>query len=167
MPAVRSEETPPRAWGRQPFQYHCTCTQRNTPTCVGKTLCAGTTMTTMKKHPHVRGEDCESGSTAPARTETPPRAWGRRPAQTCPFARGNTPTCVGKTQSGPVPSIREMKHPHVRGEDCKYHTIISAWIETPPRAWGRPGSTASKIIDFGNTPTCVGKTYQKGTLQSP
>ena len=31
-------------------------------------------------------------------------------------------------------------------------------LETPPHAWGRPGSAWDEAVDDGNTPTCVGKT---------
>ena len=50
----------------------------NTPTCVGKTNVVNGVSQTMKKHPHVRGED---------------RALGF-PEDILPR---NTPTCVGKT----------------------------------------------------------------------
>ena len=50
----------------------------NTPTCVGKTIILPTESWTLRKHPHVRGED-----------------WAAREGYV-PVNR-NTPTCVGKT----------------------------------------------------------------------
>ena len=50
-------ETPPRAWGRLNNAIVYKVTQRNTPTCVGKTLCRFRPRASCKKHPHVRGED--------------------------------------------------------------------------------------------------------------
>ena len=73
-------ETPPRAWGRPDALGAIQNSNRNTPTCVGKT----------HNRPSI-------SSTA---RETPPRAWGRLDYPNCqePEFR-NTPTCVGKTAS--------------------------------------------------------------------
>ncbi len=95
--------------------------------------------------------------------ETPPRAWGRRSLHGCDdVRRGNTPTCVGKTQrqARPVGGLR--KHPHVRGEDSKRARSAAKAMETPPRAWGRHCSLGAKHTTSGNTPTCVGKTTKQG-----
>ena len=111
-------ETPPRAWGRLHHDSRRDCMNRNTPTCVGKTMpddvqgvllrntptCVGKTRwpskwaETAKKHPHVRGEDTKSHASTTMSAETPPRAWGRLKVlpKYCRFFR-NTPTCVGKT----------------------------------------------------------------------
>ena len=92
------EETPPRAWGRPAVMYEDGTRERNTPTCVGKTLQEQCSLLGIQKHPHVRGEDATSFAIASPEAETPPRAWGR------PFHclshkihLRNTPTCVGKT----------------------------------------------------------------------
>ena len=117
------------------------------------------------------------------RSETPPRAWGRRlESLTVENVLRNTPTCVGKTRSKPVERFfgtetpprawgrlnlsmgsrqpRLRKHPHVRGEDgvVKYRT--GAQVETPPRAWGRPYLKSMLGSGDRNTPTCVGKTHR-------
>ena len=111
-------ETPPRAWGRLhllPFHHQ---KRRNTPTCVGKTATLWRLKTAMKKHPHVRGEDCERLRMPRHIPETPPRAWGRHmDGDACLDDWRNTPTCVGKT------AVRRWPRPPHR--------------ETPPRAWGR------------------------------
>ena len=51
---------------------------------------------------------------------------------------GNTPTGVGKTY---VAELRKL-----------------GYLETPPRAWGRPQPAPAPVSDDGNTPTGVGKT---------
>ena len=71
-------------------------------------------------------------------TETPPRAWGRHALiQSVVPTCGNTPTCVGKTES-PITYLPALwKHPHVRGEDPPTLRLAASLPETPPRAWGR------------------------------
>ena len=52
---------------------------------------------------------------------------------------GNTPTCVGKTRPAFVVTVRNWKHPHMRGED---RTVLNV-----------------RALSNRNTPTCVGKTH--------
>ena len=87
----------------------------------------------------MRGEDIFGGYVHAFVFETPPRAWGRHTFREAEEGyRGNTPTCVGKTELAHGDEVREWKHPHVRGED-----------KTP----------ALYVLTMtGNTPTCVGKT---------
>ena len=58
-----------------------------------------------------------------------------------------------------MPASVTWKHPHVRGEDKRGGFKSCPFLETPPRAWGRPVSNTAIIALTGNTPTCVGKTY--------
>ena len=134
-------ETPPRAWGRLFFFGIRIFAVRNTPTCVGKTHHPAMVGTCGKKHPHVRGEDTSAVAQQLAEEETPPRAWGRRRIEKSPLAeKGNTPTCVGKTQQSSSDEPRKGKHPHVRGEDPHTPEGVHDLAETPPRAWGRLSS---------------------------
>ena len=71
-------ETPPRAWGRLTVCRKLNRFPRNTPTCVGKTGSVARFARSLKKHPHVRGEDLLHFSVRIQWMETPPRAWGRR-----------------------------------------------------------------------------------------
>ena len=152
-------ETPPRAWGRPTRCSSRVMSERNTPTCVGKTLMSNSNGLRLKKHPHVRGEDAKTNPQPLRRLETPPRAWGRRYcSRAASNARGNTPTCVGKTLLSPLSRHRHWKHPHVRGDDVSTIPRSTNAVETPPRAWGRPSSSLPSIRHCGNTPTCVGKT---------
>ena len=112
--------------------------QGNTPTCVGKTKNFLLAVRVAQKHPHVRGEDGLRRTGGQSRTETPPRAWGRR----------------GSALVGP----RRPKHPHVRGEDQNTTNMAMCQGETPPRAWGRRPARGQAQTLGGNTPTCVGKT---------
>ena len=134
-------ETPPRAWGRQCIRASPGSHDGNTPTCVGKTRGPGHREPGMRKHPHVRGEDLSCRVTDTFKTETPPRAWGRRVG--CRFLQTygrNTPTCVGKTPRRFSACSRLGKHPHVRGEDNIGIRAVFRVGETPPRAWGRHSS---------------------------
>ena len=133
------EETPPRAWGRRIYSKQVKNKNRNTPTCVGKTLHDGFKVGITQKHPHVRGEDSRMTSAM------------RRDSR-------NTPTCVGKTAWRSTMRMAERKHPHVRGEDAGRELKIHENEETPPRAWGRLNSIRHIRMLSRNTPTCVGKT---------
>ena len=73
-------------------------------------------------------------------------------------AKGNTPTCVGKTKTLKQDILPNWKHPHVRGEDLSAAFDMSLPMETPPRAWGRRLPAQGIARRLGNTPTCVGKT---------
>ena len=155
----RRLETPPRAWGRRKRVSNAAHLVRNTPTCVGKTYRPQRRERRREKHPHVRGEDSHSFPSSPAVSETPPRAWGRRnPGRSGRRRRGNTPTCVGKTEQGGVLNRGCWKHPHVRGEDIYARSSAGTVVETPPRAWGRLRRQSSCRHHMRNTPTCVGKT---------
>ena len=134
----RSEETPPRAWGRRMGKTSELREQRNTPTCVGKTQQVKHVRSFGWKHPHVRGEDTIQRNRTKSTAETPPRAWGRRCRPVCRAGRhGNTPTCVGKTARSRTRLLVCQKHPHVRGEDILRIGRWTSSLETPPRAWGR------------------------------
>ena len=113
----------------------------------------------------MRGEDPIALIRSLCLRETPPHAWGRRTSNMKDlFLFGNTPTCVGKTVCIPPRRTRNMKHPHMRGEDVRIHFSARAVAETPPHAWGRPQGGNMLIDSCGNTPTCVGKTYWGGYL---
>jgi len=49
---------------------------------------------------------------------------------------------VGKTPNDLDVMIELEKHPHGRGEDFKPEVFSAQFIETPPRAWGRPCKSA-------------------------
>ncbi len=74
----RSEETPPRAWGRLTVKKDGKYWRRNTPTGVGKTTRHMPSPDNAEKHPHGRGEDSRASIEPLMMEETPPRAWGRR-----------------------------------------------------------------------------------------
>ncbi len=112
-------ETPPRAWGRHFNTPEIVTGDGNTPTSVGKT--ASVSRMVLQN------------------SETPPRAWGRRKCDPSTWGhRGNTPTSVGKTRIVSLSRYSRQKHPHERGEDEARKVEIVCFIETPPRAWGRP-----------------------------
>ena len=89
-----------------------------------------------------------------------PHAWGRRQFLLRLLLHlGNTPTCVGKTAVQRLSDDLIQKHPHVRGEDSQNQKFSKFLWETPPRAWGRPVAFFRPNPMYGNTPTCVGKTF--------
>jgi len=137
--------SPPRAWGRLTPPLSSRTVARFTPTCVGKTLTASRSISTIH------------GS--------PPRAWGRRYRSPSPgLAPRFTPTCVGKTRLSRACCSDLPVHPHVRGEDgCS----ASRWPwgnGSPPRAWGRPLGQLHINRASRFTPTCVGKTARSWAI---
>jgi len=157
--AIIDTETPPRAWGRRSFLNSTPITQRNTPTCMGKTYLLCTSQGVLQKHPHVHGEDIPFVADNGAKEETPPRAWGRLlDGRNSLSIMRNTPTCMGKTNFPHRPFLRSWKHPHVHGEDAQLLALRNLQAETPPRAWGRPLILLSLLCLSRNTPTCMGKT---------
>ena len=132
-------ETPPRAWGKPRRSKLDGGMRRNTPTCVGKTSAPAWRGWKRRKHPHVRGENFFAASMTSLLLETPPRAWGKLTVEPAPHhPAGNTPTCVGKTQTGVWTDDKSKKHPHVRGENPARGVTNKRTPETPPRAWGKP-----------------------------
>ena len=135
-------ETPPHAWGRQDGTVFRVDGDRNTPTCVGKTIDGRAATRSMEKHPHMRGEDGRKPAINALRQETPPHAWGRLFSMRSVRREGrNTPTCVGKTSCSDI--------------------IERVDVETPPHAWGRRYLHAVGQLAERNTPTCVGKTHER------
>ena len=83
-----------------------------------------------------------------ARSETPPRTWGRPfSGFTAEAVSGNTPTYVGKTFSASKYEDFREKHPHVRGEDR--------------------GRVLTSDEQDRNTPTYVGKTEKSAENPCP
>ena len=126
---------------------------------MGKTRSGSLTKPLNWKHPHVHGEDKHRNLSMLWKVETPPRAWGRRPSCICAYRLDrNTPTCMGKTGIWNDKCRSAGKHPHVHGEDFVNRRVITQHPETPPRAWGRHIVFAYEYAEYGNTPTCMGKT---------
>ena len=93
------------------------------------------------------------------RLEIPPLAWGKHVGSRPGIpVDGNTPTCVGKTSKMTRPTSCIRKYPHLRGENFKDDQTNKLHPEIPPLAWGKHLKRNKTLADFGNTPTCVGKT---------
>ncbi len=75
---VRNFGSPPRAWGRLPFDVWPIGRRRFTPTCVGKAHSPARLRPALTVHPHVRGEGGKRLGHHHAHAGSPPRAWGRR-----------------------------------------------------------------------------------------
>src|SRR5438045_1569851 len=90
---------------------------------------------------------------------SPPRTWGRlrhrtREQSIQPF----TPTHVGKTIRPPLWPAWPAVHPHARGEDALTAPVQARAPGSPPRTWGRPGTSVTADSQWRFTPTHVGKT---------
>ena len=94
---------------------------------------------------------------------SPPRAWGGRRA-----VRGHgrsprlTPTCVGRTVVVAEGDRGVKAHPHVRGEDVGQRGRANGLPGSPPRAWGGPRRVPLLMPWPRLTPTCVGRTGDRG-----
>src|SRR5690606_13439982 len=76
---------------------------------------------------------------------------------------GNTPACAGKTRSQGDPDGFRREHPRVRGEDFARAPGNVCPSGTPPRARGRLAGDEHRVVVFGNTPACAGKTQSAGS----
>ena len=151
--------TSPRAWGKPPDRAADKVSDRNIPTCVGKTPGTPAHRRAATEHPHVRGENIARRLVAVARLGTSPRAWGKRGRRRRPDPRfRNIPTCVGKTNSSFSRRRRRAEHPHVRGENRVLFRPVASLIGTSPRAWGKLKQLRRRDYAHRNIPTCVGKT---------
>ena len=153
--------SPPRVWGRLTAQAEAINSKRFTPTCVG-TTCAVTSATSASQvHPHVCGDDYNSGIHEKGRSGSPPRVWGRplvgrRFRGRCRF----TPTCVGTTDQPRRARASSTVHPHVCGDDCNLNEWWRLSAGSPPRVWGRQPTMALAAFLSWFTPTCVGTTVR-------
>ncbi|KWX02922.1 hypothetical protein LI90_3971 [Carbonactinospora thermoautotrophica] len=137
--ATDSADSPPRAWGGQARVGQALNRSGLTPTCVGRTRTFPLSRRGEMTHPHVRGEDAMRQVELPDGTDSPPRAWGGRPAAGPPAQRPRlTPTCVGRTRGPRFPPWSGATHPHVRGEDGAPGGGRQSSGDSPPRAWGGP-----------------------------
>ena len=112
-----------------------------------------------QKHPHLRGENQQSGNPDKDYLETSPPAWGKRYYYSAsPFIGGNIPTCVGKTWTYAAGRELPGKHPHLRGENRRRISLRLIAPETSPPAWGKHCVVDVLAFRSRNIPTCVGKT---------
>ena len=163
VPELALPGSPPRAWGRGVRRLALVCRGRFTPTCVGKSRRPQGGEVRFQVHPHVRGEETVATPSVPATHGSPPRAWGRGGIQGGRAVdKRFTPTCVGKRTPDTSDCEISTVHPHVRGEEINIPSDLRCDIGSPPRAWGRVDSGAINARDWRFTPTCVGKSREKG-----
>ena len=130
--------SPPRVWGRRGRGQFRQFSQRFTPTCVGKAICADGLTIGISVHPHVCGEGEAILSDKWPYYGSPPRVWGRLNEHLHPHrGRRFTPTCVGKATA-----VRNSQ---------------AALSGSPPRVWGRLNRRTGRGSSRRFTPTCVGK----------
>ena len=157
--AIIPSGSPPQVWGKPWNSPICPCSQRFTPTGVGKTPRAAIKNGIQEVHPHRCGEN-----TAPQHTEllhmgSPPQVWGKH--HRCALhshSRRFTPTGVGKTQTPYTRSELITVHPHRCGENLRHQAGLAEVAGSPPQVWGKPGESELNTSLSRFTPTGVGKT---------
>src|ERR1035437_5630389 len=98
-PTIISAGSPPRAWGQLHQRGASGRQERFTPTRVGTTCAAAAAAAFCAVHPHARGDNCFSHSSANTRSGSPPRAWGQLGGRPRPFADTRfTPTRGGRSE---------------------------------------------------------------------
>ena len=91
--------------------------------------------------------------------------WGKGAHRTqSVFAKGITPTCVGKREARATLIDIIKDHPHVCGEKKVTEAITSPLRGSPPRVWGKVTGLALLCLIVWITPTCVGKREARATL---
>ena len=117
-------------------------------------------------HPHMRGEYFSITNLTQTSFGSPPHAWGIQLYTRYSKTRiWFTPTCVGNTLTDRVCMVRNMVHPHMRGEYAKLDIPFTSCSGSPPHAWGILNITYFKFLYFRFTPTCVGNTRYKLRLE--
>ena len=163
---LNSVGTPPRVWGKLSHLFHVVDCQRNTPTCVGKTVSQYALTSGSTEHPHVCGENTFHEWMNNKPEGTPPRVWGKQHSRlNFILHERNTPTCVGKTSSHDIAPQSNKEHPHVCGENVCWMLCTTSIKGTPPRVWGKHSIRACHGHQIRNTPTCVGKTITRVSLK--
>ena len=126
---------------------------------MGKTTAASASIKSPTVHPHVCGENLQSGDYAVQIDGSPPRVWGKHESLCKGESKARfTPTCVGKTHIPQQLSSLPTVHPHVCGENFLDVYASPGAPGSPPRVWGKQLMPMSYPRRARFTPTCVGKT---------
>ena len=157
--------SPPHARGRRKRFTADSQTFRITPACAGKTTKRVASVSTVKDHPRMRGEDRLPLTVLGKAAGSPPHARGRllRRRQRR-LRRRITPACAGKTSVRLVQSADREDHPRMRGEDAAPIAAQFSSHGSPPHARGRqldsPGnpakSSSSLPVFFCSQPSPLG-----------
>ena len=134
---IRTNGSPPRAWGSlrhlEGFDLHA----RFTPTCVGIAL---------------RGRQPQASTVG-----SPPRAWGSRVRVGFGDADPRfTPTCVGIALRGRGRRVRRGGSPPRAWGSRTSASFARNCVGSPPRAWGSLVGNHCRTGRTRFTPTCVG-----------
>ena len=76
-------------------------------------------------------------------------------------ALGITPACAGKISPDSPERGSGWDHPRMRGENCNFGVIIVLAQGSPPHARGKCHLALTACHQFGITPACAGKIWQK------
>src|SRR5688572_16848251 len=77
LPAVLAYGSPPPPWGQPLPRLFAAGCDRFTPTCVGTTSPMMSASSSQSVHPHLRGDNRESGVVDRVQIGSPPPAWGQ------------------------------------------------------------------------------------------
>ena len=132
-----------------------------TPAYAGKTSSLIASVSNMRAHPRVCGEDRIRRRPGANQMGSPPRMRGRRLHQFVHEASGRlTPAYAGKTEVVVVGGGNPGAHPRVCGEDSCDSSSTGRAPGSPPRMRGRPCSARGEGSAIGLTPAYAGKTLR-------
>ena len=113
----------------------------------------------VKDHPRLRGKNRINLPVNDFRLGSPPLArekldsWKQRK----PPSR-ITPACAGKTPFGSGQAAACRDHPRLRGKNVPFSSISVLAAGSPPLAREKPSGPVHRVLEFGITPACAGKT---------
>ena len=152
----------PRAWGER---SHCLThyrRRRTIPTGVGRTGRGSLQRRDQPDHPHGRGENPTSKSSAEDEDGPSPRAWGEPAKVRFLSCEPRTiPTGVGRTARKAARFSIRTDHPHGRGENTFRDEAARQTVGPSPRAWGERIRQRSPRFSHRTIPTGVGRTQEK------
>ena len=109
---------PPRVWGKLCDVFTIICTQRSTPTRVGKTHLPQYSSIFTPVHPHACGENGRETQSSVDPVGPPPRVWGKR--------------VIADIVCRDI-----LVHPHACGENKTPLLPYACTSGPPPRVWGK------------------------------
>jgi len=155
--AVRTDGSPPRAWGQLSNNNRVPGVNRFTPTGVGTIILSVSYICALSVHPHGRGDNIDGEEPPIVHDGSPPRAWGQLDqGDTVRMGIRFTPTGVGTMSGSGKNSNQRSVHPHGRGDNRKEGARRSAPLGSPPRAWGQCVIRLPFGLHRRFTPTGVG-----------
>ena len=150
---------PPRTWGKPHPGGGAPAARPSTPTHVGQTGLCCEVFPLGGLYPHARGANLLDREGLAIEEPLPPRTWGKLlPDEVSDLGAASTPTHVGQTDYSAIRASRPALYPHARGANPAVGTAEGGDLPLPPRTWGKPMSSADRLVENASTPTHVGQT---------